>query len=90
MSKDRSILEQTLGKMLGFDDGVADVLKHLLTIESRDVRGKNQSLGVDIIWWYSLSNSNSFRLFCCRISWSISCNCLEMAPPLRPWNLWTT
>jgi hypothetical protein len=34
----KSILESTLGKLLGFDDGAEDVLDHLLTIESKEVR----------------------------------------------------
>lgn len=37
MSSDRTILETTLGKLLGFEDGASDVLEHLLAIESRDV-----------------------------------------------------
>ena len=31
------ILQNTLGILLGFDDGAEDVLDHLLTIESGDV-----------------------------------------------------
>lgn len=37
----KSILESTLGKLLGFDDGAGDVLDHLLTIESKEVRLRN-------------------------------------------------
>eukprot|EP00980_Cylindrotheca_fusiformis_P014964 scaffold4095_cov117-Cylindrotheca_fusiformis.AAC.21 len=36
----KAILESTLGKLLGFDDGAADVLDHLVTIESKEARLK--------------------------------------------------
>lgn len=32
----RAILESTLGKLLGFDDGASDVLDHLLSVESKE------------------------------------------------------
>ena len=37
MSNDKTTLQATLGKLLGFDDGSEDVLEHLLSIESKDV-----------------------------------------------------
>lgn len=37
MSNDKALLQATLGKLLGFDDGAEDVLEHLLSIESKDV-----------------------------------------------------
>lgn len=33
----RSILEKEFAKLLGFEDGVSDILDHLLTIESSEV-----------------------------------------------------
>lgn len=33
----RSILHYQLSELLGFDDGVADVIEHLLSIESSEV-----------------------------------------------------
>ncbi|KAG7352905.1 zinc finger C2HC5-type motif containing protein [Nitzschia inconspicua] len=35
MTSDRSILQATLAKLLGFDDGAEDILGHLLTIDSK-------------------------------------------------------
>jgi len=35
-SHQRDVLIQSLADLIGFDDGVADVLEHLLTIESKD------------------------------------------------------
>lgn len=40
----RLFLESTLGGLLGFDDGASDVLDHLLTIESREVRPHFQEI----------------------------------------------
>jgi len=37
MSDDRTVLESTLGGLLGLEDGASDVLENLLTIESQDV-----------------------------------------------------
>ena len=34
----KAILESKLGSLLGFEDGASDVLEHLLSIESREVR----------------------------------------------------
>ena len=36
-TKDRSTLDKTLAELLGFEDGVSDVVEHLLTIESSEV-----------------------------------------------------
>lgn len=36
VDKGKAVLEEALGKLLGFQDGVSDVLDHLLTIESRN------------------------------------------------------
>ncbi len=44
MSSDKDTLQATLGKLLGFDDGSEDVLEHLLSIESKDVRIRNASI----------------------------------------------
>ena len=33
----RSVLHFQISELLGFDDGVSDVLDHLLTIESKEV-----------------------------------------------------
>lgn len=44
MTGDKHILEAMLGKLLGFEDGAADVLDHLLSIESKDVRTTGSSL----------------------------------------------
>ena len=40
----RAILESTLGKLLGFDDGASDVLDHLLSVESKEVGSSKQCL----------------------------------------------
>jgi hypothetical protein len=37
MSDDKTVLEKSLGKLLGSDDGTSDVLHYLLTIESQAV-----------------------------------------------------
>ena len=37
VDNNKIILQNTLGILLGFDDGAEDVLDHLLTIESGDV-----------------------------------------------------
>jgi hypothetical protein len=37
---DRSTLNKQLSRLLDFEDGVADVVEHLLTIESSEVRQK--------------------------------------------------
>ena len=37
VDNNKVILQNTLGILLGFDDGAEDVLDHLLTIESGDV-----------------------------------------------------
>jgi hypothetical protein len=37
---DRSTLNKKLSRLLDFEDGVTDVVEHLLTIESSEVRRK--------------------------------------------------
>lgn len=37
MSKEQAILEKSLGKLLGTEDGTSDFFHHLVTIESKDV-----------------------------------------------------
>jgi hypothetical protein len=44
-SDGQAILQSTLGRLLGFDDGAEDILHHLLTIESKavsDVRRRRE------------------------------------------------
>lgn len=44
-SKDsKGILTERLQNLLGFDDGADDVLEHLLSIESREVRNCNANI----------------------------------------------
>ena len=38
MTEQRTILTAKLASLLGFEDGVDDVLEHLLSIESKEVR----------------------------------------------------
>ena len=42
----KAILESQLGQLLGFDDGASDILDHLITIESREVRLRRQRVGL--------------------------------------------
>lgn len=41
VDNNKIVLQKTLGKLLGFEDGAEDVLDHLLTIESGDVSESN-------------------------------------------------
>lgn len=67
----KAILESHLGKLLGYDDGVSDMLDHLLSIESREVISQYQTpwllencVGIWLSDLVSLYLSPRYFIFC--------------------------
>jgi hypothetical protein len=66
----KEILVQRLSTLLGFEDGATDVLEHLLSIESSDVRWQER-LSIRVS---THSHSMSSRSFIFPRTWLITCH----------------
>ena len=72
-TQDRSTLDKTLAELLGFEDGVSDVVEHLLTIESSEVCGVPSRDHRDVCMWRC--PLTDFLACACRICRIISRSC---------------